>query len=283
VAPDWPPICWLIRCGVCEGSAIVSRICYEPVSGSGSQLIAAEQLGRRCYALELEPLSRSSCRFVASASTKILRTSQPPGNRGTRPASTLPYAPSPPDRAEIVYRERPSPPCRAQSRRNRRVWLTLCFAPDRRSGGVEIIARLRGRFARLCLRSVALKLGSIAPEPSAKIDITGNLGPKSRLRARGRADRAPDLRSPVSSLFRAAVFRAILYPSTADPLAMNIIDASGSRGGHLESKVLGTHSASQSISPSTIATERGRGRAARLCIVLPVRGTCRGTPGSNLR
>lgn len=30
-------------------------ICYEPFLGSGTQLIAAERLGRRCYALELEP------------------------------------------------------------------------------------------------------------------------------------------------------------------------------------------------------------------------------------
>ncbi len=30
-------------------------ICYEPFCGSGSQIIAAEQLGRRCFALEIEP------------------------------------------------------------------------------------------------------------------------------------------------------------------------------------------------------------------------------------
>ncbi|MBI5763656.1 MAG: ParB N-terminal domain-containing protein [Planctomycetes bacterium] len=31
-------------------------ICYEPFSGSGSQIIAAEQLSRRCYAMEISPV-----------------------------------------------------------------------------------------------------------------------------------------------------------------------------------------------------------------------------------
>jgi DNA modification methylase len=30
-------------------------VCFEPFSGSGSQIIACEQTGRRCYAMELEP------------------------------------------------------------------------------------------------------------------------------------------------------------------------------------------------------------------------------------
>jgi DNA modification methylase len=28
---------------------------YEPFAGSGTTIIGAEQLGRRCYALEIEP------------------------------------------------------------------------------------------------------------------------------------------------------------------------------------------------------------------------------------
>lgn len=39
-----------IRNHTCPGAAI-----YEPFSGSGSQFIAAESLGRRCYGLEIEP------------------------------------------------------------------------------------------------------------------------------------------------------------------------------------------------------------------------------------
>jgi len=38
-----------------ENNTVVGDICYEPFCGSGPQIIAAEQLGRRCYAIELEP------------------------------------------------------------------------------------------------------------------------------------------------------------------------------------------------------------------------------------
>jgi len=34
----------------------VRDICYEPFSGSGSQIIAAERLNRRCFAIEIEPI-----------------------------------------------------------------------------------------------------------------------------------------------------------------------------------------------------------------------------------
>ncbi|MEQ9588031.1 MAG: DNA modification methylase [Parvibaculaceae bacterium] len=34
----------------------IGDLCFEPFSGSGSQLIAAEQMNRRCYALEISPI-----------------------------------------------------------------------------------------------------------------------------------------------------------------------------------------------------------------------------------
>lgn len=34
----------------------IGDVCFEPFSGSGSQLIAAEQTGRHCYAMEISPI-----------------------------------------------------------------------------------------------------------------------------------------------------------------------------------------------------------------------------------
>jgi len=34
----------------------IGDICYEPFCGSGSQIIAAEKLERRCFAMEIEPV-----------------------------------------------------------------------------------------------------------------------------------------------------------------------------------------------------------------------------------
>jgi len=33
----------------------VGQLVYEPFSGSGTTIIAAEQLGRKCYAIEISP------------------------------------------------------------------------------------------------------------------------------------------------------------------------------------------------------------------------------------
>ena len=45
----------------------VGEFCYEPFSGSGTQIVAAENLGRQCRAVELAP------QFVAVALDRYLR------------------------------------------------------------------------------------------------------------------------------------------------------------------------------------------------------------------
>jgi len=53
----------------------VNDICYEPFLGSGTQLIACERLGRRCYALELEPnyVDIAVARWEAFSGGKAIR------------------------------------------------------------------------------------------------------------------------------------------------------------------------------------------------------------------
>lgn len=38
-----------------QNHTLPSEVCYEPFSGSGSQLMAGERLGRRVFAMELSP------------------------------------------------------------------------------------------------------------------------------------------------------------------------------------------------------------------------------------
>jgi DNA modification methylase len=66
-------------------------IVYEPFSGSGSQLIAAEQTGRRCYAMELEP------RFVEVA---VRRWEKFSGKTAQRISANAADSQTPPANAE---------------------------------------------------------------------------------------------------------------------------------------------------------------------------------------
>lgn len=55
-----------------------SDICYEPFSGSGSQLVAAQQIGRRCFAIEKSPP------FVAVALERMAALGLKPELAGAR-------------------------------------------------------------------------------------------------------------------------------------------------------------------------------------------------------
>jgi DNA modification methylase len=63
-------------------------ICFEPFSGSGSQMIACEQTGRRCYAMELEPVFVEVAvrRWEAFTGKKAERIA------GSKPAAVKPRA-----------------------------------------------------------------------------------------------------------------------------------------------------------------------------------------------
>lgn len=62
-------------------------VCYEPFSGSGSQIIAAERLGRRCFALEIER------RY---ADVAVTRWEQFTGRKATRQPAAKAAAPARP-------------------------------------------------------------------------------------------------------------------------------------------------------------------------------------------
>lgn len=60
------------------------EICYEPFAGSGPQIIAAEKLGRRCYAVEIEP------RYVDVAVRRWQNFTKKQAKNITRPEVTIP-------------------------------------------------------------------------------------------------------------------------------------------------------------------------------------------------
>jgi DNA modification methylase len=65
-----------------ENHTKIGEVIYEPFSGSGSQIIAAEQTARRCYAMELSP------QYVDVA---VRRWQQFTGKRAVHAVTGLPF------------------------------------------------------------------------------------------------------------------------------------------------------------------------------------------------
>ena len=51
--PTQKPVSLIAMC--IENSSLADALVFDPFLGSGTTLIAAEQLGRRCYGIEIEP------------------------------------------------------------------------------------------------------------------------------------------------------------------------------------------------------------------------------------
>ncbi len=67
-------------------------IYYEPFAGSGAQLTAAEQLGRRCFALEISPhycdvIVRRWIHLVGAAHAGRTLVQRHTGSAASRPAA----------------------------------------------------------------------------------------------------------------------------------------------------------------------------------------------------
>ena len=85
------------------------EVCYEPFAGSGSQLIAAQRLGRRCLAMEISP------RYCDVIVRRYLATAHATGAKVDR-ALAARYAA--PDRTQPATRSAAAMP-RAASRKAR--------------------------------------------------------------------------------------------------------------------------------------------------------------------
>ena len=101
---------------------IPGQIVLEPFSGSGSQIIAAEQLGRRCYALEISP------RFCDVAIARWEKLTGKTAERAHGEETTVPT------RQETASKTaRPTAAAATTARTRNRTARTAATKPDRRS------------------------------------------------------------------------------------------------------------------------------------------------------